>query len=60
MKMSLSEDELIELESNAHRKSEQDTSSFELWKTIGDLNVQLADLDKALEAYRKAENLLFH
>ena len=59
-KMSLSEDELRVLEANANVKSEHDPSSFELWKTIGDLNVQLADLDKALEAYRKAENLLFH
>lgn len=59
-KESFADDVLRGLESKAHDKSEHDPSSFELWKTIGDLNVQLADLDKALEAYRKAENLLFH
>ncbi|HNR01092.1 MAG TPA: tetratricopeptide repeat protein [Anaerolineaceae bacterium] len=34
--------------------------TFDLWKTIGDVGLKNSDIKNALEAYKKAEELLFH
>ena len=40
--------------------SNEEPESFDLWKTIGDIGLKKSDLEQALEAYRKAEEILFH
>ena len=51
---------LREVESKAVAHTENEPSPFELWKAIGDINITLGDLEKALQAYQKAEKYLFH
>jgi len=40
--------------------SNEEPESFDLWKTIGDIGLKKSDLEQALEAYKKAEEILFH
>jgi len=56
---SLSDVLMKELNTQVLAQSEEESESFALWKAIGDINIKLTALDKALDAYKKAETLLF-
>lgn len=60
LEKSLTDELLNELNSKILEKVADGTESFDLWKTMGDVNMKLTDLDVALDAYKKAESLLFH
>ncbi len=56
---SLSDELMKELNKKVLAQSGEESESFALWKAIGDINIKLTALDQALDAYKKAETLLF-
>lgn len=55
----LSKDMLQAVNERARSMATDEPDSFELWKTIGDIELKKTDISQALEAYKKAEQIIF-